>query len=122
MLSCKQFSSKTCTNRFSKTSESIICECGGIGRRARLRGVFERVRVQVPSLAPIAGCQACFFMQIFEKSQKSIGKKTMLYDVSKKTEFLTYCHKLCFFFKITSLFFERIFKRYCRIENIFIFC
>ena len=29
-----------------------LCECGGIGRRARLRGVFERVWVQVPSLAP----------------------------------------------------------------------
>lgn len=65
MLSCKRFSSKTCTNRFSKASESIICECGGIGRRARLRGVFERVRVQVPSLAPITGYQACFFMYFF---------------------------------------------------------
>ena len=32
--------------------KGIICECGGIGRRARLRGVFERVWVQVPPLAP----------------------------------------------------------------------
>ena len=71
MLSCKRFSSKTCTNRFSKASESIICECGGIGRRARLRGVFERVRVQVPSLAPITGYQACFFMYFCEYADLS---------------------------------------------------
>ena len=30
-----------------------ICESGGIGRRARLRGVWETVWVQVPSFAPI---------------------------------------------------------------------
>ena len=29
-----------------------ICESGGIGRRARLRCVWETIRVQVPSLAP----------------------------------------------------------------------
>ena len=33
-------------------NKTTICECGGIGRRARLRGVFERVWVQVPPLAP----------------------------------------------------------------------
>ncbi len=29
-----------------------MCESGGIGRRARLRGVWATVRVQVPSFAP----------------------------------------------------------------------
>ncbi len=29
-----------------------LCEGGGIGRRARLRGVWATVRVQVPSFAP----------------------------------------------------------------------
>ncbi len=29
------------------------CECAGIGRQARLRGVCFGVRVQVPSLAPL---------------------------------------------------------------------
>ena len=35
----------------------LLCESGGIGRRARLRGVWATVRVQVPSPAPffIAG-------------------------------------------------------------------
>ena len=30
----------------------LLCESGGIGRRARLRGVWATVRVQVPSPAP----------------------------------------------------------------------
>ena len=29
-----------------------VCGCGGTGRRARLRGVWETVWVQVPSAAP----------------------------------------------------------------------
>ena len=34
-------------------SVETTCESGGIGRRARLRGVCLHVRVQVPSLAPL---------------------------------------------------------------------
>ena len=30
-----------------------ICGCGGTGRRARLRGVWATVWVQVPSAAPL---------------------------------------------------------------------
>ena len=30
----------------------MSCECGGTGRRVRLRGVWETVWVQVPSFAP----------------------------------------------------------------------
>ena len=38
--------------RVCKTATKKICDRGGIGIRARLRGVSERVRVQVPSIAP----------------------------------------------------------------------
>ena len=42
-------------NQLERSATSIganIRSCGGIGIRARLRGVSERVRVQVPSTAP----------------------------------------------------------------------
>ena len=43
-----------------------VCGCGGIGRRARLRAVSARVRVQVPSTAPDRAPRqvltGCFFV------------------------------------------------------------
>ena len=41
-----------CYNNGASSQELYICESGGIGRRARLRGVWATVRVQVPFLAP----------------------------------------------------------------------
>ncbi len=33
-------------------TKQVACESGGTGRRARLRGVWATIRVQVPSFAP----------------------------------------------------------------------
>ena len=35
-----------------QSTDLFLCDGGGIGRRARLRGVWATVRVQVPSFAP----------------------------------------------------------------------
>ncbi len=41
----------------------LLCDGGGIGRRARLRGVWATVWVQVPSFAPIKkNAERCFFI------------------------------------------------------------
>ena len=42
------------------------CECAGIGRQARLRGVCFGVRVQVPSLAPLPQLQEAVYGQVVE--------------------------------------------------------
>ena len=51
LIYCGNFIDKTPEKKYN--SEAEPCEDGGIGRRARLRGVWETVRVQLPFFAPI---------------------------------------------------------------------
>ena len=46
-----------------------LCDRGGIGRRARLRGVWETIWVQVPSIAPCKPHTAivCGFLYVEEE-------------------------------------------------------
>ena len=47
------------------TRYSLISGRGGIGRRARLRGVWETVWVQVPSTAPSSFAKAGYLLPLF---------------------------------------------------------
>ena len=63
----KQNSGLTIREAVSKIILAVTSGRGGTGRRARLRGVWETIRVQVPSAAPeeTLSILEVFFMSIY---------------------------------------------------------
>ena len=64
-------------------------------RKSKGSSPFTRTNCRLSSL---------FFYANFEKSQKSIGKKTMLYDVSKKNRVFDLLPQTLFFLKLRRYF------------------